>query len=813
MSDTNKQQTKRASSMIDEAKDSIGKIMESAGISADVIDAIAEDSGIDMGNTKEQLESEAIKKLRPDWKNEPSFDDLNNDLTEANYSHEAFKAKLLIRKENFEGGPEIKAPKNRSTHRPKLIRKNAEWKYPAIEDPFLSTVDMYKINPRTWEDEAAAKQNEIILNYQWNTKINKVKLVNDISRCVVDEGTVIVKVGWDAEWGTKTVEKEEEQFATAEESFLTIMNQVQSGEISQEEADAMLASGQLISKGMQKVYIEEETLIKNQPSYEVCNAANVIVDPTCDGDISKATFLIHEYSTSMSDLKKNEYKKTVEITKEIDEITGFEVEVEVVTESGFYKNLGSINIDAVEFINDEYGSTSANTFRHKDKTRRKIRAYEYWGYWDINGDGKLVSIVATWIGTTMIRLEENPFPHKKIPFTIATYMPVKREIHGEADGDLLIENQESIGKMTRAALDITAQQAIGQEFIDEQLFPTPVQKSNYENGKTVFFRHGLDPRTAINRRTVEPIPNSVFNIIEMQNADAESLTGTKSFSGGIGSQALGSVAAGIRSAMDATSKRELSILRRLNQLFNDMARLTIANNQAFLSEEEVIRIANGFTTIRRDDLAGEFDLIVDVSTPEKDNDTAEKLYKLMQTNAASMDPKLAAIHYVKLADLWKLPDLARQVEEEMNKPKEPDPMQVEMMQIQLEAAKQALKNEQMKEQLLMKQMEDYDSRIHERVSRSLENDEDIRNKAAQALVREEQARKLRAETDMLDKEFAKDITGEKEAELARQEMLKQKAAQSQAEHSAMVEIDKQRLEKEFGIGKDNQSNQGENYGM
>lgn len=64
MSDTNKQQAKRASSMIDEAEDSIGKIMEGAGISADVIDAVAEDSGIDMGNTKEQLESEAIKKLR-----------------------------------------------------------------------------------------------------------------------------------------------------------------------------------------------------------------------------------------------------------------------------------------------------------------------------------------------------------------------------------------------------------------------------------------------------------------------------------------------------------------------------------------------------------------------------------------------------------------------------------------------------------------------------------------------------------------------------------------------------------------------------
>ena len=351
-------------------------------------------------------------------------------------------------------------------------------------------------------------------------------------------------------------------------------------------------------------------------------------------------------------------------------------------------------------------------------------------------------------------MEENPFPHKKLPFAITTYMPVKREIHGETDGDLLIENQESIGKMTRAAHDITAQQAIGQEFIDEQLFSTPVQKSNYENGKTVYVRHGVQLKESIYRRSVDPIPNSVFQMIDMQNSDAESLTGTKSFSGGIGSQALGNVAAGIRSAMDATSKRELSILRRLNQLLNDIARLTIANNQAFLQEEEVIRITNGWVTIRRDDLAGEFDLIVDVSTPEQDNDKAEKLFKLMQTNAASMDPKIAAKHYVKLANLWKMPDLANDVKEIMDAPAPaPDPRVEETINNKLEESR-------MKLMLIRKQMEEIHSRIHERISRSLENSNaDIVLKGAKAQEALASAKKIEAETDMLDKDFVRDVSG------------------------------------------------------
>jgi hypothetical protein len=160
---------------------------------------------------------------------------------------------------------------------------------------------------------------------------------------------------------------------------MIMMQQVQNGEITQEEADAKMANGELISKGMEKVYKEEETLIKNQPSYEVCNSANVIIDPTCDGDIRKATFLIHEYNTSMAELKKDEYKKIVEEYEEVDEKTGKTLKVVSTTETGFYKNLDNINVDAVEFVNDEYGSQSANMFRHKDKTRRKIRAYEYWG--------------------------------------------------------------------------------------------------------------------------------------------------------------------------------------------------------------------------------------------------------------------------------------------------------------------------------------------------------------------------------------------------------------------------------------------------
>jgi len=147
---------------------------------------------------KQELKKQKNDNNLTEWLNEPSCDDLKADLTAASSSHEKFKAKLLEYAQDMDGGKEVIPSKpGKSTVRPKLIRKNAEWKYPSLEDPFLNTADMYEINPRTWEDREAAEQNQLLLNHQWSTKIKKVKFVNDVVRYVVDDGSVVVKVGWE----------------------------------------------------------------------------------------------------------------------------------------------------------------------------------------------------------------------------------------------------------------------------------------------------------------------------------------------------------------------------------------------------------------------------------------------------------------------------------------------------------------------------------------------------------------------------------------------------------------------------------------
>jgi len=668
------------------------------------------------------------KKLQTSWKNAPTLADLDNDRKSAESGQDEFRAKLLIWDETREGGPEIIVQGlGKSTARPKLVRKQNEWKYPALEDPFLSTSNLFRVAPSTHLDVEAAKQNGRVLNFQWNTKVKKTKLVSDIVRTVVDEGTVIVKTGWDAE--TKIVEVEEEVpvYANPEEALAIMQQAIQTGEMSQEQVRAMLETGEPLQIGVEMEMVEKEILTKNQPSYEVCINANVTIDPTCDGVAADALFVIHEYDTSYAELKSDEYGKD-----------------EDGEEYGIYHNLDFVEEDGDEDAYDEHASDESNNFKFKDKARKRLRAYEYWGYWDIQGDGTLVGIVGTWVGKTLVRLEENPFPHGRLPFSVATYMPVKKSVHGEPDAELLKENQDAVGKMTRAIHDITAKQAVGQEFIDENFFPSPSQKNSYEKGNTVYYRSGFNPKTAIHRQDVQQVGSTPFDVIGWQTTDANELTGTKPFSGPGGAKMGGTKQD--RDSMDATAKRELSILRRLSDLlFVDMARMTVAMNQVFLSKEEVVRITDSeFVTVKRDDLQGDFDLKVQVSTPEKDEDQANKIMKLMQTNAANMDPSIAKMHYVKMAELWKLDDLAEAVD---TFEPQPDPMQQEIMALQLE--EQKLKNA-----LAMKQLEDYDAKIHERLSRTEENVKgDSVLKQAKANQAQATAEKIQSETDILDQSF------------------------------------------------------------
>ena len=609
------------------------------------------------------------------WKHEPSLRDLKEDFEGAKNDRSAFITSLNKWNELYEAPKFGSDDSNRSRVNIKLIRKQVEWRCPALSEPFLSTNNLYEVKALTFEDVARAKQNSLILNRQFNTQLDKVDLVDKIVRKVVKDGSAVARLGWkfkEVKVKEKVMqfeymeasEEEAEQLAQQYEelaqmqvaepdSYEQLPEELKAGmEMSMEEGTLLIA--------MPAGEVEEEVTktIVNKPTVEVCDIRNVYIDPTCNGDISNAQFIIYSYESSLSDLKKDGNFKNLDKLKEYEESGGF----------------------------DHNNPSHNKSFKFKDEARKKIIVYEYWGYRDIDGSGETTSFTASWVGSTIIRMEENPFPDAKPPFVMFNYIPEEDSVYGIPDAELLGDNQELISAITRGMVDIMGKNANGQTGISKNLLDVSNQ-IKYRNGDDYFFNPEFDPRVNIHTHTFPEIPNSAMQMTQLLQNDSEAMSGIKAFGqDGLTAVNFGNTATGVRGVLDAVSKRELSILRRISEGFKDIGRKIISMNSEFLAEEEVVRVTNSeFITVRRDDLQGDYDLTLTISTAEADNAKAEELAFMLQTMGETMGQEVMKTILVEIATLRKMPDLAKKIEEYEPAP---DPFQEQMQELEL-AYKQA----------------------------------------------------------------------------------------------------------------------------
>lgn len=607
-----------------------------------------------------------------DWPQEPEIRSLKLDFENAQQHHSGQMAKIdrWTRLLKGTGTPKVKG---RSSVQPKLIQQQAEWRYSALSEPFLGSNKIAKVSPVTFEDGPSATQNELVLNHQFRTKLNRVKLIDDYVRTVVDEGTCILRTGWTRHMIQIMVDQPVyEHWALESEEQLQMFQQAY--ELKQENprgydenvdpalkaaVDYFGETGEAtvaIQVGTQKVATEKA--LENKPVVDILNPRNVVIDPSCLGDIDKANFVIVSFETNKAELLKNPKR---------------------------YKNLDHVNWEGnTPVASNEYATTTPDNFNFADAMRKKVVAYEYWGFYDIHNDGRLVPFVATWIGNVLIRMEENPYPDEKLPFVVVTYRPVKRDLYGEPDAELLEDQQNILGAVTRGMIDLLGRSANGQQGFAKGMLD-PLNRRRYDNGQDYEFNPASNPNNNLIEHKMPELPQSAITIAMMQHQQAESLTGVKAFAGGVTGEAYGDVAAGIRGVLDAASKREMAILRRLAKGMADVFNKIIAMNAVFLSEEEVVRVTNEeFVTVKREDLQGNFDLEVDISTAEVDNQKSQDLSFMLQTLGPNGDPSMVLMILAEIADLKRMPELSHKLR--TFQPPPPSPEEQRMAELEIEKA-------------------------------------------------------------------------------------------------------------------------------
>ena len=603
--------------------------------------------------------------------------DLKTDWKASETAQKDWMAVVDTYKRETYGLPYGNEQKGKSAIVSKDIKKQLEWMIPSIVDPFLSTTEVIKCNPITFEDTDGARQTELVLNTQFCRKFPRYNFVNKAVRVLATEGTVVVQTGWDYEG--EEVESEQEVVVTDDygDEFIEVQT------------------------------VTETIVKKNQPTATVCRNEDIYLDPTCMDDFDKCQFIIHRYETDLSTLKSD----------------------------GRYKNLDKIDMEG-RGDDPDFDAEDDTEFGFSDKARQKILVYEYWGNYDIDGDDIVEPIVCAWVGNTIIRLEDNPYPDNKPPFIVVPFNPIPFQMTGEALAENIGDNQKVKTAVTRGVIDNMAKSNNGQIGVRRgSLSPSERKKwlagKNFEfNGTPNDFWQG----------SYNQIPGTAFDVLAMQTNEIESQTGVKSFSGGISGNSLGSTATAARGAMDATSMRRLSLVRNVAEnLIKPLMRKWMAYNSEFLEDEEIVRVTNAeFVPVRRDDLGGNIDIDISISTAEDNAAKSQELSFLLQTLGNSMPFDMTQLVIAEIAKLSRMPLLEKQIREYEQKP---DPMAEQMHQIEMQ--KLLLENKKLQ------------SEIDRNLARAGEDEVDIELKRNKAAVEAAKAGKLMSEKDKLDLDFIK----------------------------------------------------------
>lgn len=624
---------------------------------------------------------------------------LKADLKAAERLKKENDAKIAEWRSEYEGKPYGNETKGKSSIVSRDIKKQSEWQHASLVDPFVSTSEVIKCQPVTFEDVQAAKQNELLLNTQFCRKFDRFNFISKAVKVMDIEGTVVVQTGWDYEFEEVEIEAE------------------------------IIAVDEFGNEYITTELVKDVIVKRNQPTAKICRNEDVFLDPTCQDDVDNAQFFIYRYETDLSTLRQD----------------------------GRYKNLDKVAKSSSDSFDTDYTNPDDTDFKFQDEPRKKLLVYEYWGNYDVDDDGIAEPIVCAWVNDTIIRLETNPYPDGKPPFLVVPFNSVPFKMYGEANAELIGVNQKVKTAILRGIMDNMAQSNNGQVAMRKGALDT-INRTRFLQGKN--FEYNGSPNDFW-QGSYNNIPGSAFDVIGLMNNEIESLTGIKSFSGGITGASLGTTATAARGAMDATATRRMNIVRNIAEnLIKPLMRKWMAYNSEFLEEEEVIRVTNDeYVPVRRDDLEGRIDIDITVSTAEDNAAKAQELSFLLQTLGPSEDPAIRKSIMADIMELMRMPEEAKRIRE--YEP-QPDEFQQQMQQLELERA-------QLQNALVQAQIAAVQGKVE-----STPYDNAL--KESKALAEQARAKKLESEADMVDLDFLmkdEDVSGQQKAFELRQKQLHQ----------------------------------------
>lgn len=621
--------------------------------------------------------------------NKKLVDLIEHDLNGARTKHDEHLTKVSKWIDRYNGEPYGNEDPARSKTVWKLIKKQGESLISNLSKQFLGAHQIVDMVPVSHRDKFKSEIYADIINHFWSKEFNSNRFIKMLSRLAVKEGTVFIRVGWEQniEYDTQIVD------ILPDEIVEKIKN---TGATVEQISDTQMK-------------ITKKNIIVNRPTSKIVRMEDVYLDPTAD-TFEELGFLIYKYTSDISSMKKQPHLYSDEAIKKL-EIALRE------------------NDDIPTDIIEESHQYNPSSFEFSDKARKKITLYEYWGEYDIDDTGitkPCVAVMARYGATKVIvRLEENKLPFKSIPFVCIPLIEDEFNIYGCALADMIEDEQAFSTSIVRGIQDNMSMSNKSTKFVKKNALDPTNYKRLISGEPVVEINTHEHINTAVMDGNFNPLPNSVYDMIGMLDQQAESITGISKFMQGIPGTEMKAASSNFSAVMSQSQIRLLDMTTSMTTGLRYMFRMWAEMAIAYLDDNEILNITGVFipevkvketkkliaeygieelppeTQAKAMQLIiqeindmfdmGDFkyDIKMKVGTDGLKDIKINQINMLMQqaanlTQAGVVPPNILGLLLADMAAAMDRPDIAKMIEE--YKP-QPDPMQQEMAQVELETMK------------------------------------------------------------------------------------------------------------------------------
>lgn len=556
-----------------------------------------------------------------------------------------------------------------------------EWMLPSLMRIYFAADEICVAEPIGREDVDKAKLATRLLNDQYIHHAQGFTKTYQWFKDALVYGTGVGKIGWDQRMDYRRFlfeELDEQTFRALEADEDTDIHEYEEAEIAEVQQDPMTGMPiQAMSRRYYNVKGIAATVSYEGITLDVVPPEDYLYDPTATNQ-DECLYEIHR------------------VKKTIDECLRLQDE-------GVYRNVDKL-VDMAGKSDPDTGGEHASRLAEAGKSdysdeettneqigRRVVTVYEWWGRLD-DGTGRLEPYVVTFADDVILRMEPNPYNHRKSPFIVLRPTLDVHQFEGIGLAELLGKEQEIMTAILRQYLDNLSWQNNGGWVIQRDAGVDQHSLLNPRPGMIV----ETDKMGAVQPITPPSIGGFALQGLEMMEDRCASKTGVTKYSQGLDAKSLNKTATGISQIMSRSDAR-IELVARLfaESGMTQMFSLAMSLNQQFLSRKYSTRIYGEVLEVAPDDLDGSFDVRISVGTsPGRQEIIAQQMIQMLQmsgplTQLGVMTPDGAYYVVQRLLESWGHKDFDRYIAE---------PQYVQGLQQQIQQLQQQLQQMQQAQQ-------------------------------------------------------------------------------------------------------------------